>query len=1828
MGSLQDFTQILCSGTISFPCGDTLCSGTILFPCGAFHDTKVVGGGLQLPYRYQIFRERARLVPCCYWRDSSEDTTDLEQDEPSKTISATPDVFEFINVNAPSGVLPKIEVTYVPSGNTEAITQEIDDPDLQVVGGWDHETLPSFIVVPRTLETIKINGATSIPTKCQKAGASNWHQGLDGTPPCNGAKTECPFYTGPKFKYIQDEHTAPGQPVKAHIVQELRHYIQDWLKFSSPQDQWEKSFEEPYIWAWDKEQQPVRIEGGQDEDFVSIPVHMILDRIYWNIEEGDAVVNKFPSEESGTEVEGEQGEPQNSDRRTPPKFPTLISNLRAVSKPPIEIKFPIRAKSVEDSQTENPFVYEGFEKGSNLIYMSGLAFPVLNLYVINRNYFSEFPDLKTTEVSDEDLSAIIKNIIVKAITAGNLEGYRYTTSNQSRFWHIPDGIELKPNAINELYVLGNIEGEWSYDYLTVNYIFHHAEIVQRGIKTSLEGPATQGLLTRISQIHPSDDFTFDVFNFSGNAIPSNAYHYYVLDRSLSRFIRGLDTPTDKRYWKVVRDKSSIEGNGIEGSLVWRRLDNCNQYLVEIKNPILPAALPVGLDRSWEPKNIKFTVEQEPGTSSHGTQQNTVVEMKVVDDYGRSLSGFPLPINFIIVEPKTNQDLRLPTLESMMTMDVEIYRAVATSEEGEDVLQELRDENFNDSNSYSAGGAPMFSVTDETELETSPHSLTISSDLITVEDPSKLDMSYMIEFTSNITGRVVGRKWIYGVGEISNTWARDIDIYYSWRATQSFKKILPDYNKAISSLFSGQETGRDVFGPEWYQYALDATYTTYKPKCGDHDVSFGKPGPMFAPYEDCDYPYTHLNNLGLIVDARISYADPIDEKYRGPDFQEPTIYKHNVFGTLFPKCWFEYSTGTFTRGVARWNGLARLRGPISLTANPLKYLKYQALDFTFPKFGNIGREQIRIFRTMHFREFVYTPEGSGEPKVGLGWMPSFPYVGSNSLFQSNSPRIVIEQSLRNTPLASFITVDINNYASVKNLLDLATSGIEPMNIGTQNTETFFFERKKFDDVYRVKKVRTKDGQGTRWPEIGFYFNFRSDKVVWAFPEQELELARDYTQFNSDILSSSDFLSGVHMKNAKGPNASETIQDKYNRNVFQGLKEGQYSIKIKDAIYDEEGNTLEYASIFIDESLKLYFDRFTGEIKDTKNPTDPLPLLHTVDTPGELQTYITSGSINTEIFPYFEHVNATLENSAPTLITDLDDFDNTGNLYVDLSKLYIYAKEGLEGALDDEDVEWGGFYPSIKVETLTPKYMPKKELIFNDEDGEFTGINPSITFTAYPSSDPEERSALSNTPLQNGTQYVDFFSYTEGPSPDEFEWMPYLNNDLSISGNPMPDPREGFIGPITIECTFKNPIEISHLELSYEIFALFDNNPLPTPPPQAIPPKYDPAITIELIDPSNTDALLLVQKDNLQLVKYKQNTFSRNFKFSFSDDGEDVSPIEQPWVTKKLRISIGIREYNTGFRLSKCFLKCLKLNDEIEEEITSIEPKYMLSTGLYPNSDSDERKWAQDSNHLTGTVPSIDISDPLEYNGIAEFWRPLNTDKEVTYTEGKLRRHFAGKYLSWDTDSSNPDVSFLDATVQQSEARQEKLIQEQIVDTLLSKLPQVRVENTNYFCSPFDTKKLEDIVNQGGTTVDIRSLIGAYQIQFDVETFDSTALVGVVVGKQAPGWQDAGFYSCLSPKTHTAACTNLGRRMSMIAYAGDHGVCKGGSGGDNPGILASVLDLFAINRPGNILGVDPLSPSFQQENDPNSLTEIAKANADKEQILSRTEEYRQKKKRYNP
>ena len=1674
-----------CEGRVQYPGG----YGYISFPCGARFDTTGPSGERQLPYEYQILEERSRLAPCCYWQEGP---------------------YKFQVVKKDPKDLGEVEVLGT-DGNS--ITTSLLDE--YAVGGWSHEETPSFYITPWSQTVVG-----EVTTACSNNGALGWNQGTSSSSkfPCNGSLTKCPFYTGQAFQHINDEDLESGKPIIGQMVQELRSLMRDWEKYEDPQKEWERSFEVPYIWGrnFDYKEDLVEAEriarsGPTSDEFEEEGAFIILTRIYWDVVEEEAILQDFPSTPVGTELDEESPE-------TPPSFPTIVNDLGNALTKLINITFP-----------PNNFIHYQFG-GTSKIYMSGLASNGHTVYIINSSIV-DFIDLTATEALDrsDEVVAAINELLYKQNSGSTNEGFFVVSASSFGFWELQNGVGLKENEVNKIYaIVLSSNSKISYDYTEVNYLFAAAIIFQTSTKHTLGTPQSSPLITKISSINQSAPVEFTVIPIGSSELRiSNAYHFFVHDKSISRFVNNLteEQLPNQRSWSIKSESVFVEGTGHKNNkeesegLTWYKLDKCNRYLIEIQDDRLPRVIPAGMDRSWEPTEIFFIPSGDRS-----------IEMKVDSDFGRSLTGNILPINCIIVEPREEIDIGKYTKDSIMQVSLDIYTATNTSED----ISSIPEEFFNTA-VYTTGGIPVPTLTSGDVFKDFKHTLTVEGTSFSVDPSTKYDLSYMIEFSINFIP--IGRKWVTGVVELGESWARDVDITYSWGAQQRFKRLIPDYYYAISTISKEGDYPREIFNDNSGWLSDQGDYSAYRPECGDHDNVTGK-GPMFYPYERCSDPYYSIDTFGFSYHYRISYASYLDEKYRGPDAAYPFIYHVNALSIL--DCIFDFSWATLYRTVVVWLGYSRIRGPISPFFNTWRYLLAKGLGWSLPEFGNCGREHIRITRSMHYRQFLYLD--NGYPKVGEGWMPAIPFVGNESIFDDGTKASnVIEQS---ADLGLGFKIDPYKYEDGELMLSLSTSGSSFAG-NSSDIETIVLERKSFDDVYTTRKVRNSDGLGSFWPPQGYYFNFKSKQTFWAFPEKDIPTVfRKWGELKGNPLEEDKFITGITISKVT-TGTVDIDPEKFNRPIHVSFPEGIYSINLNNQIYSQDGELEKYASISIGgagkEQAYIYFDKFTGEIKDTDvNGTEQY-----YATDSASGTIASIGDVYTSLIyqllpgqePGPSSISGTISGSSLT-------YKRIGNFALNTEAKMYSIGNILSDPLDDSlEDNWVCFLPSLNIDNIVPSLLPQIEI---ELEQVLEPADIRVNFSTYPGEDPEARHTYSNVDIPNE-------GFLGSSTASVIYWLPLSIDEDAVVFDTY-DPRIGCILSTTITIKLLKPVFVSDLELQYSLYGLEVDSWNGTGSSKTVTIEKDPYLIIKMTNLQG-DTITLLEKPEYKNLEEEE--LSRNFMFTSSrsitggsETGEEDTNIyfDGPIATKEISITIGARYKRTGYSIDTLNLTCRDLK-EIAEEIIVTEQRYYPSAG-YTNEGVPTRLPAQDPDMLTSIVSSIDMGDSYEAVGIAEYWRPGHLDLEDVGTIGKLRRHWANKFNTFDTlkyyTGIDPKaaVEFTN-TAMDAESKQGIIINEMLSKSDEAMSGKLFKMTQGLYLSPYDQYLLSKL---GQEAVSCSS-------EFNMDTtWSSKKAYAASKGTLGEGWQDPGYEACISnfAKTQKRRC-GLG---SSIAFSPDaQAFCRG-------------------------------------------------------------------------
>lgn len=1697
----------------------------------------------QLPFRYQVLRERARLKTCCYWLEP-EDSRDAEQqvieDGIANTSAEEPFIFEFVGVSIPKGTLTGPLRSFQEISNQERqLPAEINqEQDITVIGGWSHLENPAFYITPVTFKPVLINGFTSIPTRCQKQGADVWHQGNDGFPPCNGSKTECPFYTGPKFLYVNDEDLYINEDIAGEQIQELRSFIKNWDEYNDPQLAWNNTFKDPEIYARayipgedvdDRIAKTVDIDGRQSQ--VSE-----MTRIRWDFDSDSAVKTKVFSNPPGISESTADG------TLSPPDFYSLIINLGLGVTPLVRITFPFREdnnkRPNDDLKEQNEpvkFTYEHSEISSNIIYIAGESRPQSILYIINTTINKSFPFNGTGQLEDPKvLDPLIEDLVKKYFSREGLFGFHIVKADNTGFWE-NFFVDLVVGT-NNLVVVTKVDGQWGFSRAIINYKLYHMEFIQQGFKASLPDP-TIGFINYIANSRPQDPITFQGFQMGKDrARIDSIYHFYVQERDLFR-ICNEDNP-NKRTFNITFEEVEEE------EVKFKRLGRCNEFMCEIVGRNIPTISPLGMDRSLEIDKIKFVAFIARNSGHTRFLEEVEVDMEVVPDKGRNLRGIGLPVRFFKVRPIGDVDLRKVDEDtSRMLVTYRIFRAESIAEgalEGrqedtKNLLETFGDSSFSEGN---VGGVSIFNLLDESTEPDSSIMITptVIGDLINVGQPNKQDLSFVVQYTSE-TGNIIGRKWIYGVVELSRFWARDIEIRYSWCSDYStITTLLPRYRKFGLDTPFGQLNDRH----ETIEGRCRRT------NCGDHETSnLGEGGPSFFPYDSCAQPLYTNRDVARWLFQPVPDAQPVDEKYRAPDRYDYRTLEHHVFGFIRPDCFFEWTLGTIQNYGSNFNGWSRERGPISPFIRPSLWFRYIILGWNLPPLGNRGREAIRVYKSMHYRQYIYK---CGNTNCGfcvrLGWLPALPYASPPDFMITNSPRTILDQT----------------------------------------TNGGSFERKTWNEIFYIRNTVEPDTQGRpdqpiQWPRTGFYPSFRKANYIWAWSERSLPLVR------VDSL-----ITGVRINKPtgiiNGSNQGFVGKDAFDRPINFHLEEdqGPYQIRLVPESYEAPGQYRERAYLVIgNEGEKLYFNEFTGQIEDNSGAAQV--------NRDQLYTFtdkqdILDAGIDPSLTPIYDEQVGQAGANPPNSLSDSVDYIITGNLIRNINSMSLFLSSA--DILDGSGDIYACYFPSLEVTGIFPKYLPKEEIGLEDKDDLF----PLININPYPDINPgiNINRNFSNQLIPNSRARI---IGGQGPldwRPAEFPGFSSFNKDGQTSG-------------VTVVILLDRRVRISKVKFEYEVYGGVDliSTQHPKPPTK---PSMDPSIRLRAINSIESFEKELINKPRFNgppnFVAQGFNPIKRSFEFI--EEFEDLN------FYNRLEIDIGNRNADTGFRINLIDIDALFITNA-EEIISINEAKYNVESielssrpvpFIYPAEDDFElSKFYK--------IPyAEDVSDLIELQGVAEFWQPGRaslTKDDIVGTLGKLRRAWAN---GWDSIDIRLHLGEIEAKYQYEKTVYGGDVQEDhenrqailIDSTLKQAIDTGLLDEETIVTYITESDRIQYSFIQGKTGEDVTLPYENRDVVFNagLQSFRENLFENIVysVGDREPGWQAEGFWACLGERASTTIlsspfvgfCSNLGGGAFGVytpEWNTTHGVCGDNVGdptSDNPnyfgGISIGDLGLYQARR----------------------------------------------------
>lgn len=559
------------------------------------------------------------------------------------------------------------------------------------------------------------NGGT---TKCELAltdenSAAQWNSPEDGTLPCNGIRTDCPFYTGPTWQYATNEKMEMGQKITAEAIQEIRYYSDDWARYDNPEEEFRNRFSVPFIWAY---KDFINVGGTPD------PADMILyrpdvmfarkkdnfnapddnpdtlDAAYETMRVDKVAISNFDDLEVVKTTSRILPGSEDQDLETSTSYATTIRALNVPEATRLSINHPPRS--------DDAFIYRAWTPQlTNRISLFGSASPSQAIYIVNntalqnrQRYHEFYGSQNMFEIPEAlpgassgfagtlsvELLAIFEQLGKEKAANQSLAvlGFDSTTSSQTGFWESRVEVDLVHDAINEIFVfILEDELRFVFDSVKVDYRVLHSVVKQntfQGTDFTINdrgGKSTLGIA--ISNIQQVGKLTASTQQVLGSEAVSFDYGYYAWrfkDRGLrfSTLDAGSDLQSgnssvsgdDTSYvteadatafitnvsYRVVQYRKTVDISN------WYLLQDCGLIMAEISDPDANRVLPLP-NQTGEYKALSPVLVNNGATGSviaqWAPEKATLTiggDSKELVLLYRNEEGIGLPANYAIFGP--------------------------------------------------------------------------------------------------------------------------------------------------------------------------------------------------------------------------------------------------------------------------------------------------------------------------------------------------------------------------------------------------------------------------------------------------------------------------------------------------------------------------------------------------------------------------------------------------------------------------------------------------------------------------------------------------------------------------------------------------------------------------------------------------------------------------------------------------------------------------------------------------------------------------------------------------------------------------------------------------------------------------------------------------------------------------------------------------------------------------------------------------------------------------------------------------------------------------
>jgi len=1036
---------------------------------------------------------------------------------------------------------------------------------------------------------------------------------------CNGAKPECPCYTG-KWTYCTDRKLIDGMPVSAQQIMELRYWAGDWTEtsydnfFSDLHNTAGKDITDSAIYTYTG-------YGHQSTNPMDAVIKGTKVELCFPLPAG----NKEFDPETSLKIEDVTYDGNYLIGDTPKEgeaiFPTLLRSLQITFNDfkPLNVVYPyandgpfsLDGLSCDEKQKNiKPYVKKTWFVDGDQIYVFGSTVPNIKVYAFNLLHMPSAPSFIYTHshylnIPSNELSSFYEECNNWLGEVGDTSKDDEINSSEETAWSVildtlayDDGFfYLGPIPLNyeevPLVVLVDFgDGTYGFVRRSVHSVFMSGAIAQSKFQNTYDAGTTEEEEEDSSQQGcdgASGTYYLDTLpeiftgsvELAGKSIPlytknAASAKAELLTTARVHSHKSVTNYSTKQTYSYAIVKVTKESQQTK----WAGIPGTNKIWCEVS---------VEGDGTWQDQLngvfnhgfISARIESAGGTACNEEVDEDAIDLNFIfptaygADTETGIEQLYIEPNACVLEPQ-DSNIKTEFRDSEWTLTIKYWYHTISFDAKEE------------SESSDANREIIFPVGDDVEYVSSPDDLESTETGFEITPTTQSTMK-VLSFFGDDKGMLVGASATKLLMDVAINKCRSIEINYRWGGTGDTETLEPS-------------SGMSALGKGKFSASKDGTEgANSTPPCGDHDLNpVTQVGPMWFPFSACariqqyqefalaqfctmpiegrTYTDSDGNSQSIICEGKTQHWRP-DYRFKGPNAS--TAWASNRGGTLWLQaCNPTWNYHYLTVDDTYFTGWARIRAGQTLTLANLT-------GSSPAPFGDVTREYLEWWYSQDY--FGHLSYEGQQPAGKNQWMP-----------------VAMDNEMFGSTFNAFENSSLHDAFSISNQVNY--------HMNTDLSEHSTPRRYTFGQVFEVVRKGTcsypepavqippEDTESEPNPDRPYYvhyYKFLQEDTLWAWQEHWKPIARNNAgdeQVETDDGEIIEQPAETTNKRLNFVNLSypDYIFDYFKEEHRISCAEGTYRLIYEGPKFDEDtGEMSQYPSISIDGQHKKHFGIFYSD-----------------------------------------------------------------------------------------------------------------------------------------------------------------------------------------------------------------------------------------------------------------------------------------------------------------------------------------------------------------------------------------------------------------------------------------------------------------------------------------------------------------------------------------------------------------------------------------------------------------------------------------------------------